>query len=57
MQGISSDTARIFWEELIDGIKDEVNISIVTPDIGLQGHVVGNGLGLVLKNVLKFIFD
>jgi len=57
MQGISNDTARLFWEELIDGILDEVNISIVTPEIGLQGHVVGKGLGLVLKNALKYIFD
>lgn len=57
MQGIPDDTTRLFWEELIDGIQDEVNISIITPEIGLQGRVVGKGLGLVLKNVLKYFSD
>jgi uncharacterized membrane protein (Fun14 family) len=41
-------------EELFDGISDEVNISMLLPDMGLQGRVVGKGLGLALKNALKY---
>ena len=41
-------------EELIDGMSDEVNISITHPQMGLQGRAVGKGLGLVVKNVVKY---
>jgi hypothetical protein len=40
---------------LIAHMADEIDISIVHPQIGFQGRIVGEGLSLIVKNVAKFI--
>jgi hypothetical protein len=40
---------------LIEHMADEVNVTVTHPQLGLQGRVVGKGLGLVLKNVVKYL--
>ena len=39
---------------LIESMSDEVNVTITHPQLGLQGRAVGKGLGLILKNVVKY---
>jgi hypothetical protein len=41
-------------QALIDSMADEMNVTVTHPQLGLQGRVVGKGLGLLLKNVVKY---
>ena len=45
---------RHLLEELMQGISDEVNFIIILPRMGLQGRVMGKGIGLAVKNILKY---
>lgn len=36
-------------------MSDEVNLSITHPQVGLQARLSGEGLGLILRNVIKYL--
>ena len=40
---------------LIDHMADEVNASVTHPQLGMQFRVNGKGLGLIIRNAVKFM--
>jgi hypothetical protein len=46
---------RNILKTLIESMNDEIDISLVHPNVGAQTRITGEGLNYALKNYIKFV--